>query len=373
MKKAIGRIDWILFLSTLPIVVMGILAMGSFSGDNSLINRQIIWLIVSVGIFFLLAQVEIKMLNKTNILIWIFGIALFFLALIFAFGTISKGAQSRFDLGSLHFQPTEVVKVILILILAKYFSRRHVQIAHFKHIFISAVYLFIPFILVFLQPDFGSAVILGLIWFGMILVSGVSKKHLFAVIGVGLVAFLSLWFFVFQNYQKERIISFVDPLSDIQGAGYNAYQSTIAVGSGQIFGKGVGFGTQSRLSFLPEYETDFIFAAYAEEWGFVGSLILFILFGVIIWRIIWHAVHAGSNFELLYCLGVAIFFISHILINIGMNIGVLPVTGITLPFMSYGGSHLIAEFGALGLLMATRPYMRATHRDYMKNEFVGLE
>lgn len=373
MKKAIGRIDWILFLSTLPVVGMGILTMSSFSGDNSLIERQLIWLGVSVVLFFVLSQIEIKMLSKSKILIWLFLISAFILALIFAFGVVSKGAQSRFDLGSLHFQPTEIVKVILILILAKYFSRRHVEIAHLKHIFISALYMFIPFALVFLQPDFGSAMILGLIWFGMILVSGVSKKHLLGVLAIGTITFLSLWLFVLQDYQKNRIMSFVNPLADIQGAGYNAYQSTIAVGSGQIFGKGIGYGTQSRLSFLPEYETDFIFAAYAEEWGFVGSVILFILFGIIIWRIIWHALHAGSNFELLFCLGVGIFFISHILINIGMNIGLLPVTGITLPFMSYGGSHLIAEYGALGILMATRPYLRATHRDYMKNEFVGLE
>lgn len=373
MKKAIGRIDWILFLSTLPIIIMGLLAMDSFGGDHALVSKQIIWVGISIVFFFALSQIEIKMLMKSNILIWIFGSLIFFLAMIFIFGTISKGAQSRFSFGDISLQPAELVKVVLILILAKYFSRRHVQIAHFKHIFISAIYLFVPFVLIFLQPDFGSAVILGLIWFGMILVSGVSKRHLLGVLGVGAVAFLSLWFFVLQPYQKDRIVSFINPLADIQGAGYNAYQSTIAVGSGQILGKGIGYGSQSRLNFLPEYETDFIFAAFAEEWGFIGVIMLLTLFAVIIWRIIWHALHAGSNFELLFCLGVAIFFISHILINVGMNVGLLPVTGITLPFMSYGGSHLIAEFGALGLVMATRPYMRATHRDYMKNEFVGLE
>lgn len=373
MNRIFSRIDWILFLSTILILIMGLFSISSFSGKNILVQKQLIWIFISILFFFIFSQIEIKNLTKSKILIWLFGISIFLLFSIFLFGAFSKGAQNRFNFGLASFQPTEIVKVILILILAKYFSRRHIEIAHFKHIFISAIYMFLPFVLVFLQPDFGSAMILALIWFGMILVSGVSKKHLLLVISTAVFLFLSLWFFVLKDYQKNRVLIFVDPLRDISGAGYNAYQSTIAVGSGQFLGKGIGFGSQSRLSFLPEHETDFIFAAFAEEWGFLGSLLLFILLGIIIWRIIWHAIHAGSNFELLFCLGTAIFFVSHIIINIGMNIGILPVTGITLPFMSYGGSHLLAEFVALGIVMSTRSHLRVAHRDYMKNEFVGLE
>jgi rod shape determining protein RodA len=206
----------------------------------------------------------------------------------------------------------------------------------------------------------------------MTLVSGISKRHVLFVVGTAMVILVFLWGFAFKPYQKARIMNFIQPLSDIHGSGYNVYQSTIAVGSGQILGKGVGFGTQSRLRFLPEYQTDFIFAAYAEEWGFVGVGLLFLLLGLIIWRILHIALLGSTNFEMLYGLGLAIYFMSHFIINIGMNIGIMPVTGITLPFMSYGGSHLITEFIGLGILMGMNRYKRVAHRDDMRNEFLGI-
>ncbi|MEK7552577.1 MAG: FtsW/RodA/SpoVE family cell cycle protein, partial [Patescibacteria group bacterium] len=230
----------------------------------------------------------------------------------------------------------------------------------------------VPFILILLQPDFGSAVIIATIWLGMIMVSGVSKKHLLVVLAVALVSLGFLWLSVFTPNQKNRIISFVHPLADVRGAGYSAFQSMIAVGSGQWFGRGVGFGTQSRLNFLPEYQTDFIFAAFAEEWGFVGTLIYFILFGLVIWQIIQTARRGATNFETLYAVGLAVFLMSHFTINVGMNIGLLPVTGLTLPFTSYGGSHLLTEFLGLGILLGMRRYARAAHRDDLKNEFLGI-
>ena len=155
------------------------------------------------------------------------------------------------------------------------------------------------------------------------------------------------------------------------GAGYNAYQSTIAVGSGGILGKGIGYGTQSRLNFLPEYQTDFIFAAFAEEWGFVGIIFLFASFSILIFRIIYSATRGESNFEMLFGVGLSIFLIAHFTINVGMNIGLLPVTGIPLPFVSYGGTHMMILFAALGVLMGMRKYRRAAHQDLMKNEFLG--
>ena len=165
-----------------------------------------------------------------------------------------------------------------------------------------------------------------------------------------------LWNFGFKQYQKDRILNFVHPLSDVRGTGYNIYQSTIAVGSGEVLGKGIGYGTQSRLKFLPEYQTDFIFAAFSEEWGLAGIIILFTLYGIIIWRIIKNAMNGATNFEILFGAGVAVFFIVHIAVNVGMNMHLLPVTGTPLPFMSYGGTHVAAEFLALGILMAMRRY-----------------
>ena len=281
---------------------------------------------------------------------------------VLLFGEITLGAQSRFDLGFFSVQPSDPAKVVLIAILAKYFSKRHIDIANFKHIIVSGGYALGIFGLVFIQPDFGTAIILFFVWFGMVLVAGIKIKHLALVFIMGALAFAGMWSFAFQDYQKARIATFLNPLSDIQGAGYNAYQSTIAVGSGQIWGKGIGYGTQSKLQFLPEYETDFIFAAFAEEWGFLGVLVLFVLFGIVIWRLLYHAMMGASNFERLFAVGVAILFTAHFFVHIGMNIGLLPVTGTTVPFLSYGGTHLVTEFIAIAMVMAMSRYSRAKYQ-----------
>ena len=190
----------------------------------------------------------------------------------------------------------------------------------------------------------------------MVLVAGIRFRHVAVVFLLGSIALATLWQFAFYDYQKARIMTFLDPLSDIRGAGYNAYQSTVAVGSGELFGKGIGYGTQSKLLFLPEYETDFIFAAFAEEWGLVGVLLLFFVFSILIWRILAHAVYGASNFEKLFATGVAILLLSHFFIHVGINIGLLPVTGTTIPFLSYGGSHLVTEYVAVGMVLAMRKY-----------------
>ncbi len=203
------------------------------------------------------------------------------------------------------------------------------------------------------------------------MIAGVSKKHLILVGVTGVLVFFFAWTFIFAPYQKARVITFLYPLADIRGAGYNAFQSTIAVGSGQWFGKGIGYGTQSRLEFLPEYETDFIFAAFAEEWGFVGVIIIFALYGLIIWRLVQSAILSASNFESLFAIGVALIFGAHFFVHVGMNMGLLPVTGLPLPFMSYGGSHLVVEFLGLGMVMGMRRYSLAYHRDAIHNEFIG--
>ncbi|MCX6757714.1 MAG: rod shape-determining protein RodA [Candidatus Nomurabacteria bacterium] len=369
------KIDWLLVAFVLPITLAGLFTMKSFvpsESEGNFFGKQIIWLIIALAIFFIFSFVDFRFLKRTNILVYLFLFFSGILLLLFILGHVSNGAKSWFSLGGFSFQPSDMMKLVVVLILAKYFSRRHVEIANIRHIFISALYALVPFLLVFFQPDFGSAIIIFFIWLGMTLVSGISKKHLLMVFIGGVVALGILWLFVFAPYQKARIVNFINPMTNIHGSGYNALQSTIAVGSGQIFGKGLGFGTQSRLKFLPEYQTDFIFAAFAEEWGFVGSLLLLLLFALVIWRILRIAYHGESNFEMLFGMGIAIYFMSHILINVGMNIGVMPVTGITLPFMSYGGSHLVTEFAALGILMSMRGYGRPAHRDDMKNEFLGL-
>lgn len=364
-------IDWILFLATLPLLGAGLVTMNSFTGDTDFFSRQIIWIAVSLIIFFSLSFVDFRFLRKTWVSVALFGGSCALLVSLYAVGKVAKGALSWFDFGFFSFQPSDLIKLVLIIILAKYFSRRHIEIANIRHILISGFYAFIIFALVLIQPDFGSAIIIFMIWLGMVLVSGLSKKHLAGMAIVGLIAFIGLWNFGFQDYQKNRIKTFINPLADIHGTGYNAYQSTIAVGSGELWGKGVGYGTQSRLKFLPEYQTDFIFSAFAEEWGFFGVTILFFLFGVVVWRIIRTSMRGATNFEILFGSGLAILIIVHFIINVGMNIQLLPVTGTTLPFLSYGGTHLLTEFAGLGILMGMRRYRRVAHKDSAKNEFIG--
>ena len=209
------------------------------------------------------------------------------------------------------------------------------------------------------------------IWFGMVLVSGLSWRHLAVLTITGVVLGVGLWSYGLAEYQRERVLTFLHPLSDIRGAGYNAYQSMVAVGSGQIVGKGIGYGTQSKLQFLPEFQTDFIFAAYAEEWGFLGVLLLLGLFGVLITRILLVSAHGADNFDSLFAAGVAIFFLAQFVVHVGMNIGLLPITGTTLPFMSYGGSHLLTEFAALGMLMGMRRRARPSVRARDETELIG--
>jgi len=373
IRQAKLDIDWRLFLVVLPLLGAGLVTMNSFVGESFFYERQIIWIALGLVVFFLFSLIDWRFLRRTWVSVALFIFSTLLLLALFVTSQATRGAVSWFDFGAFSLQPSDPIKIFLIIILAKYFSRRHVEIANFRHILVSGFYAGAIFLLVFLQPDFGSAIIIFMIWLGMVLVSGISKKHLLLVFMVGVLSLGLLWGFVFAPYQKDRILTFLNPLTDTTGAGYNALQSTIAIGSGEITGKGIGYGTQSRLEFLPEYETDFIFAAFSEEWGFLGVLTLFSLFGILFWRILMNALHGATNFEILFGLGVAIFFMSNFIIHVGMNIGLLPVTGTTLPFLSYGGSHIFTEFMALGILMGMRKYRKAYHKDDAKNEFLGVE
>lgn len=372
LKSIFKNIDWVLFCAVFLVALAGLTTMNSFVGTSLFFERQTIWLVISVIFFFGTSLIDWGFLKNTRIIITLFALSALVLFLLFFVGSVWKGAQSWFNFGGFSFQPVDLVKLVVVLLLAKYFSRRHIEIANIRHILVSGFYVFVIFVLVLLQPDFGSAIIIFFLWLGMVLVSGISKKHLLSVFLIGLVSFGVLWFFAFQPYQKDRIKNFIHPLTDIRGSGYNAYQSTIAIGSGQFLGKGIGYGTQSKLQFLPEYQTDFIFAAFAEEWGFLGVMLLFTLYGIVFWRMLKISFRGGGNFEILFGVGLTILFLVHFIIHVGMNIGLLPVTGNTLPFMSYGGSHLLAEFIGLGILMGMRSSSRTVHKDIASNEMVGV-
>ncbi len=357
--------------AALALCACGLVTMDSCSGNDPLFSRQIVWIVLGVATFFGAAFVDWRFLRNRSVAAGLYGGLIIPLVLLVVLGHAVKGAKSWVAIGGFGIEPVEFVKLTLIIALAKYFSRRHIEIRNFKHIIISGMYAGIVFVLIAVQPDFGGAIIVFLIWFGMVLFSGISRKHLAVVLLLGATVFSGLWLFGFHDYQKQRILNFVNPTRDIHGTGYNAFQSTIAVGSGQLFGKGIGYGTQSKLRFLPEYQTDFIFAAFSEEWGFVGIIIVFALFGVIFWRILGIAAVGATNFETLFALGVLCYLGAHFALHVGINMGLLPVTGNTIPFMSYGGSHIIAEFLALGMLSGMSAYARAAHRDSLDREFSG--
>jgi rod shape determining protein RodA len=217
--------------------------------------------------------------------------------------------------------------------------------------------------LIMLQPDLGSAIILIGLWLGLLMLTRTRKLFLFLIIGAGAAVFIFGWFFFFADYQKERILTFVDPARDPLGAGYNVTQSVIAIGAGNVFGRGLGFGSQSQLHFLPETQTDFIFAVIAEELGFVGVLLVLVLYFILLWRLTTLARRCQSDFDTYTVLGIALLFFIQIVLNIGAAVGLLPVTGITLPFLSYGGSSLIMNFFLIGIAesIARSIYSTADH------------
>lgn len=369
--RIFGHVDWFVFAAVLSISTLGLVTMYSFPGDNAFFERQVVWMVLAIAVFFAASLPEYRFLRRTPVVIGLYVGILSLLSLVFFFGTVVKGAQERFNLGLFFAQPSDPAKVALVVLLSKYFSRRHIEIAHIRHILVSGAYSGLIAALVFFQPDFGSAIIVASIWLGMVLVAGISWKHLATLFVTVAVVSAALWQWGLQPYQKDRVLAFLHPLSDLQGAGYNAYQAAVAVGSGELTGKGAGYGTQSKLQFLPEYETDFIFAAFAEEWGFVGVLLLFGLFTVVMVRILGYALRGSDNFHSLFASGIAIYILAQFIVHVGMNIGLLPITGTTLPFMSYGGSHLLTEYAALGILMGMRRRARSSIQARDETELVG--
>ena len=372
-KSSIGAwlSEWPLLLIPVALTLIGIVTMHTFGEGASLAPRQLVWLLVGVVVFIVCATVDMRFIRRTPIILVGYVISIALLVLLLFTTHAVQGAKSWFDLGIFSLQPTDPIKLVFIALMAKYFSRRHVEIGDFRHIIISGGYAAGLVLLILVEPDLGTAAIFSIVWFGMILVSGISKKHLAIIVTIAAVAAAGLWLFALRDYQRDRIVSFLNPAADIHGAGYNAYQATVAVGSGEMLGKGIGYGTQSKLQFLPEYETDFIFASFSEEWGFVGVILVLILYGLLLARLLSIARRSATNFDALFTIGVVLLFTSHIFIHAGINLGILPVTGTTIPFMSYGGSHLIVEFAALGIIASLARNGRTVPRQYAENEYLG--
>ena len=262
-----------------------------------------------------------------------------------------RGTTGWIGFSSFNVQPVEIVKLIMVIFLASFLSKKKNELSNLVKIVASIVLVSIPVFLVIKQPDFGSSIIIMGTWIVMLLVSGINKKSIFVLFLIFIVTATG-GYFLLKDYQKERIANFVNPQNDPQGSGYNVIQSMVAVGSGGIFGKGLGHGSQSQLNFLPEKHTDFIFAVLAEELGLLGSGIVLFLFGVILYRLKETARLARDNFGYLIVIGVMAMVLTQVFINIGMNIGLMPVTGVPLPFLSYGGSSLVSVLASLGLVQS---------------------
>lgn len=351
------KFDWVLFVACSALVIFGLVSLysSSFGGDYSNFYRQLIFFIISILIMFGMSFMDNRILRENPlILISLYFVCILLLIGVFFFAPEIRGIKSWYRIGPVSFDPIEPMKIIIILILAKYFSHRHIELYNLKHIFISGLYLILPIILIFLQPEFGSVAVLLAIWIGMLLVSGIKIRDFIILVLIFTILTGTVWQFLLKDYQKQRVLSFVAPQEDLQGTGWSQNQSKISIGSGGLLGMGIGKGPQTQYGFLPEAHTDFVFSAIAEETGFLGASILFSLFAIIFWRIFKIAFSVNSNFSRLFASGLAIAIFFHMTINIGMNLGVLPVIGLPLPLVSYGGSNLFFNFLALGILQNMR-------------------
>jgi len=345
--------DWRLIGVPVVLSVMGLLLIYSLTWpEENLFVRQIIFLVMGVGVFFGAQLFDGHFWRNASIILYVATLLLLIGLLLF--GEATRGARGWIDLGPISFQTAEFAKIAVVLFLATTLEKMHFDLAHVRHLIFAVLLVVVPVGLILLQPDFGSAFIVAAIGSVMILFTGLDKTKLLAsLFALVLIATIG-WFGVLQPYQQQRVLTFMNPQVDPLGAGYNVRQAVVAIGSGGFWGRGLGLGTQSQLNFLPEQETDFIFASLAEELGFVGAFGVLFLYVLLLWAM-YAAIQMTSDlFANFLLLGVFTMFLVQAMINIGMNMGLMPVTGVPLPLVSYGGSSLLVSYFALGLVQNTR-------------------
>lgn len=347
--------DWVLFFPVLLLISFGLIeiysvALGQGGSDFVNFKKQIVFAIIGLILLFFFSFLDYHVLRNYNIYIYLLGIGALIAVLLF--GQTIRGTRGWFYVGGLGVQPVEFIKIILIIFLARFFSVISLRTRPLKYLIISGLGAFVLVGLVLTQPDFGSAFLLIAVWFIMVILAGFKKKY-FVVIGFMFAIVFSLsWLFFFEDYQKQRIMTFINPSFDPLNQGYNISQAIIAVGAGGLKGRGIGFGSQSQLKFLPEAQNDFIFAVIAEELGFLGVSMLLLFYGIFFYRCLTNIKKISDDFGIFFVLGVAGLIFVEMFINIGMNIGILPVVGISLPFVSYGGSAMIASMVMVGIVQS---------------------
>ena len=345
--------DWILFFSVILLICFGLveiysIALGRGNADLLNLKKQLLFAVIGIVCLFIFAFLDFNYWKNFSKYLYI--LAIVFLGAVLVIGRTINGTKGWFAVFGFSLQPVEFVKIILLIALAYFFSSRALKIRSVRQLIYSALMVVPLFILIFIQPDFGSAVILLLIWLVMLAVAGFSKKFFIILFLIIAITGTSLWFFNFQDYQKKRIINLFNPSSDSLKSGYNEEQAIIAVGSGGLIGRGVGFGSQSQLKFLPEAQTDFIFAVICEEFGFLGVGLVFLFFGIAFYRCLAVIPRINNDFGIFLIMGAVGLIFLEMFINISMNIGILPIVGIALPFISYGGSSIISNMIIIGII-----------------------
>jgi rod shape determining protein RodA len=312
--------------------------------------RGLMWTGIALIVYVLATAFDYKWLKTFA---WpLYAIQLGLLVTTLAIGHGVGGSARWVSIGPFDFQFSELAKILMIVVLANYLATRQGRLSSLVSILGACVLVIPPWILVMIQPDLGTSLVLLAVLGGMLFMSGASLRWLGVLVGTVLASFPFVWTYILRDYQKQRIVGFLDPASDIQGAGYQLYQSQIAVGSGGWFGKGLTNGTQNQLNFLPVQESDFVAAIYLEELGFLGAMLLIVLFGALLWRILVSGWRSRDPFGMMFAAGLASMILFQLVVNLGMVIGIMPITGIPLPFISHGGASLISLAVGLGILQS---------------------
>lgn len=358
-KAPIRHIDYSLLLVTMGLTVIGCLAVKSASrfelqtagvDANVYLKRQIVYSALSLIVMLIVLLFDYRQARNLSPLIYALGV-LFLIIILTPLGSAEKGAQRWIDLGILRIQPSELMKVVLVVALAAFLARERTR-SGIVQMFSAMGLTALPALLVYLQPDLGTAMVFFAVVFAVLVASGTRIRWLGLLVLGGMVAFtLALQLGILRDYQVARLTAFLDSDSDPQRAGFNLAQSKIAIGSGGLTGRGMGQGLQTNLSYVPHQQTDFIFTVIGEESGFVGGILIVALFSFLLWRCLRIAMLSKDRFGTLLAVGIAAMFGFQIFVNIGMTVGIMPITGIPLPFLSYGGSSLITSYVAVGLLM----------------------
>ena len=352
---AVFHIDLPLLAGLLVLSGFGLIVLYSASGENlAQVQRQAVRIVIALGVMLAVAQVNPTTLRRWSL--WLYGVGLAMLIAVLVFGEVGKGAQRWLDLGVIRFQPSEMVKLAVPLMIAWYLAEKRLP-PTWQRLSVAAVMIIVPVLLIAKQPDLGTALLVASAGIFALFLAGISWRLIGALIVAGAAAAPVAWYLM-RDYQRQRVLTFLDPEKDPLGAGYHIIQSKIAIGSGGLYGKGWLNGTQSQLDFLPERHTDFIFAVLSEEFGLIGVLMLLGLYLFIIARGLYIATRAQDTFTRLLAGSLTLVFFVYLFVNTGMVTGLLPVVGVPLPLVSYGGTSLVTLMAGFGILMSIHTHRR---------------